>query len=140
MSKEKITGILFGTFDIVHEGHLNMFRQAKQNSDYLIAVVARDETVKKVKDRYPKNNEEARKEEVQSKSIIDQAVLGSLEDKFEAIKKYKPDIVFLGYDQIAFTENLKKELESINIHSEIIRLKAFKPEIYKTSLILSKKR
>ena len=39
--------IVFGTFDILHQGHLDFFRQAKQYGDYLIVAVAHDENVKK---------------------------------------------------------------------------------------------
>ena len=47
--------IVFGTFDILHKGHLNLFKQAKQHGDYLMAVIARDKNVKKAKGKFPKN-------------------------------------------------------------------------------------
>ena len=39
--------LIFGTFDGIHEGHLNLFKQAKKYGDYLIVVVGRDENIKK---------------------------------------------------------------------------------------------
>ena len=41
--------ILFGTFDIFHKGHKNFLEQAQEFGDYLIVVIARDKTVKKIK-------------------------------------------------------------------------------------------
>ena len=41
--------MVFGTFDYLHEGHKDFFRQAKQYGDELVVVVARDETVKQIK-------------------------------------------------------------------------------------------
>ena len=41
--------MLFGTFDGLHEGHFDLFRQAKKYGDYLVVVVARDVNVKKIK-------------------------------------------------------------------------------------------
>ncbi|MDD4358309.1 MAG: FAD synthase [Candidatus Pacebacteria bacterium] len=137
MIESKTTGILFGTFDILHKGHLNLFKQAREKCNYLIVVIARDETVRKVKNRYPVNSEKRRKEAVKSSLLADKVILGSLKNKFAAIKRYNPDIIFLGYDQIAFTYKLKEELRKMDIDPKIIRLKSFKPEKYKTSLILS---
>jgi len=52
--------MLFGTFDIFHEGHRDFLRQAREYGDYLIVVIARDETVKNVKGKLPRNNESVR--------------------------------------------------------------------------------
>lgn len=132
MKKSK-TAIIFGTFDIVHLGHLNLLKQAKEKCDYLVAVIARDKTVLQVKGKLPRNKEAKRLKQVQRQNITDLVVLGNLRDKYAAIKKYKPDIIFLGYDQKAFTENLELKLKNLKIKSKIIRLKSFKPGIYKTS-------
>lgn len=134
--KNKKTGILFGTFDILHKGHLNLFMQARKKCDYLITVIARDKTVRLVKKRKPINNENKRKRNIEKSNLSDLTVLGDLKDKFKAIKKFKLDIIFLGYDQKNFTDNLKKKLDESKINSKIIRLKPFQPEIYKTSKIV----
>jgi glycerol-3-phosphate cytidylyltransferase-like family protein len=39
----------FGTFDYFHPGHKAYLKEAKQYGDYLITIVARDETVKHIK-------------------------------------------------------------------------------------------
>ena len=38
--------ICFGTFDILHLGHVNFFKQAKSLGDELVVVIARDVNVK----------------------------------------------------------------------------------------------
>ena len=38
-----------GTFDGLHPGHFNFFKQAKSKGDYLTVIVARDENVEKIR-------------------------------------------------------------------------------------------
>lgn len=125
------TVMIFGTFDLLHKGHIDFFKQARKYGDYLIIAVARDKTVKKIKSRKPHYDEKQRLDAV--KPYADKAVLGYLEDKYKNIEKYKPDVICLGYDQKDFTEKLEKELKKRDIKSKIIRLNPYKPDIYKSS-------
>ena len=126
--------MVFGTFDILHKGHLDFFKQAKRYGDYLIAVVARDKTVKKVKSKLPRDNEKKRLKEV--KNHVDKAVLGMIKNKYKVIEKFKPDIICLGYDQDPL--NLKQELKKRRLNPKIIRLKPYKPHIHKSSRLRKK--
>ena len=125
--------MIFGTFDGIHEGHLNLFKQAKSKGDYLIAVVGRDATVKKVKNRWPGLGEKERAKNLRKYSDIDKVLLGGKGDPFKIIKRIKPDIICLGYDQNSFTQDLKKEIEVRKIKVKIVRLRAYKPKIYHSS-------
>jgi FAD synthetase len=125
--------MVFGTFDILHKGHLNKFDQAKKHGDYLIVVVARDDTVKKVKNRKPKHNEKKRQKAL--KPYADKVLLGYKTDKYKIIEKYRPDIIALGYDQVSFTKDLRKELKKRKLNPKIIKLKPYKSHKYKSSLL-----
>lgn len=126
--------MVFGTFDIFHEGHKNFLKQAREYGDYLIVVVARDKTVEKVKKRLPQNGENTRLKNIRESGLADEAILGGLENKYKAIEKYKPEVICLGYDQGTFTENLQEKLEVFDLaDTEIIRLKSYYPEKYKSS-------
>ena len=118
--------MVFGTFDILHKGHLDYFRQAKKHGDYLIAVVARDKTVLAVKGRLPLNNEKKRVKFV--KKFVDKAILGGLKNRHKVVVKYKPDVICLGYDQKADVNELKR-------FSAVKRMKSYYPEKYKSSKI-----
>lgn len=125
--------MVFGTFDIFHKGHKNFLKQAKERGDYLVVVVARDKTIKITKKQDARNKEMKRVKILKNSKLADRVVLGNLGDKYRVIKKHKPDIICLGYDQEFFVRGLKKKLKSFGLKTEIIRLKSYKPEIYKSS-------
>ncbi|MBN2112351.1 FAD synthase [Candidatus Woesearchaeota archaeon] len=129
--------MVFGTFDILHKGHLDFFRQAKRHGDFLVAVVGRDKTVEKIKGRKPVNNEHQRLLEVYHVPEVDFAALGEKDDPYRIIEEQKPDVICLGYDQNSYTKNLEKELKKRKIKAEIVRLKPYEEHKYKSSKINS---
>lgn len=132
----KLTIVMaFGTFDFFHAGHEDYLRQAKDLGDELIVVVARDETTKKVKGRSPSFNERKRLRDVANCPYVDKAILGNSDNKYRVIKKYTPQILALGYDQYTFTYGLKNYFIQENLDIEIHRLKAYEPQLFKSSLI-----
>jgi len=130
ISKARKTKVMaFGTFDIFHKGHESYLKQAKGLGDYLIVVIGRDKNVKIIKGKLPKNSENVRLKRVRESGLAEKVILGNLRDKYAVIRKHKPDIIALGYDQRSFVEGLAKKFKKI----KIVRLKPFKPSIYKSS-------
>ena len=125
--------MVFGTFDILHPGHKYLFKEAKKHGDYLIAVIARDKTVKQVKGRCPDNDENKRLSNISK--FVDKAVLGSLDSKTKVIEELRPDVICLGYDQDNFVDELNGLIKDYSLNIPIIRLKPFKEHIYKGSLL-----
>ncbi len=123
----------FGTFDCFHLGHEAYLRQAKALGDELVVVIARDATVKKIKQKNPEWDEKKRKKAVEASGIPDKVVLGNPGDKYEALRKFRPSVIALGYDQFVFTYRLGKFLIDEKIDAKIVRLNPFRPELYKTS-------
>ena len=128
--------IVFGTFDLLHPGHEHMLREAKEYGDYLIAVVARDKTVKKVKKMSPKYSEQERLTNLNNLDIANRVRLGYIKDKYKILREEKPDIVALGYDQKVFVNKLE---DNIDKQVQIVRLAPYKPEMYKSSKLCLKK-
>ena len=127
--------LIFGTFDGIHEGHLNLFKQAKEHGDYLVVAVARDENVQKIKERKPIKNEKERLKDLQNCSLVNEARLGYEDNPYKIIKEINPDVICLGYDQSAFTDKLKEKIAEFGLKIEIHRLKPFEPEKYHSSII-----
>lgn len=128
--------MVFGTFDLLHEGHLYLFKEAKKHGDTLIVVVARDTSVKKIKGFAPHQNELQRLEKVKKCSLVDKALLGYEDDFYQVIEEQKPTVLCFGYDQDK--QNINVELKKRKINAEIITLTAFEPEKFKSSLMRKK--
>jgi FAD synthetase len=129
------TVMCFGTFDGLHPGHEDYFRQAREHGDRLIVVVARDATVVDVKGDLPSNNEQDRLMAVEDHALVDEAVLGHLDDKYRVIEEYQPDIICLGYDQETFTDTLDVELTRRGLAATVVRCEAYFPDTFKSSLL-----
>ena len=129
--------MVFGTFDGLHKGHSHFFKQARRlaKNPFLIVSVARDLNVQRIKGRLPLQNEKKRLINLQALQVVDKVVLGGLKSHLAHILKEKPEIIPLGYDQIAYTKNLAKDLRQRGLVLKIVRLKAHKPHKYKISLL-----
>jgi len=132
---EKTVVITFGTFDYIHAGHEHYLKQAKAKGDELIVVIARDKTVKQIKGKYPLNKERKRVKQIKNLLIANKVILGSHKDKHKVLKKYRPNIIALGYDQFVFTQTLQKTMIDLKLNTEIIRMDAYFPQVYKSSLL-----
>lgn len=130
--------LVFGTFDGLHNGHLNFFEQAKHYGDYLIAVVARDKTVKKIKNRFPSKNKSERLKNIQKCKLVNEARLGYEDNPYRIIEEIKPDVICLGYDQESFTKDLSREFKKMELKIKIYRMRPYKPEKYHSLIINDK--
>lgn len=132
--KKKLV-MVFGTFDYLHAGHENLFKQARELGSEIITILARDKTVKKIKGHLPDHDEKERLKNLNATSWSDKVVLGNQGDKSRVVKDYRPDVIALGYDQFAFTFGLEKLLIDLRLDAKIVRLKPYKQDMYKSSLM-----
>lgn len=91
--------ITFGTFDVLHVGHIRILQRAKALGTRLIVGVSTDDLNFKKKLRYPVYSEQERVEIIRQIRFVDEVFLEeSLERKAEYIKQYKADILVMGND------------------------------------------
>ncbi len=83
----------------------------------------------------PDHDQKQRLDNVKRFSIADKVILGNTDDKYAVVKKYKPNIIALGYDQFTFTFRLEKFLIDNKMNTKVMRMKPYKPNVYKTSII-----
>lgn len=130
--------MVFGAFDGLHAGHIDFFKQAKECGDYLIVVVARDKTIKKVKKCSPSLDENERLKAVQNCKLVNEVKLGYENNPYRLIKEMRPDAVCLGYDQKSFTKNLPREIERMKLKTKIYRMEPYQSQKYHSSIINKK--
>ncbi len=135
---EKRIVMVFGTFDIVHLGHIAFFHEAKKYGDELVVVVARDKRTSGIKGVPPMFSEKERMAFLEELSVIDRVVLGDRTDVYKVIKNLKPDTIVLGYDQEIFTEGLESKIKEFTLDTVVIRGKPYKADLYKTKIIKQK--
>ena len=109
-----------GTFDLLHPGHVYFLNQAKAMGDELFVIVARDSNV--THKQKPIVPEAQRLEMIDALEMVNKAFLGSEKDIFEPLKKIRPDIITLGYDQHFDTNNLEKEITKRGISAKVVRI------------------
>jgi FAD synthetase len=110
-----------GAFNIVHPGHIMFLSSAKRLGDYLVVVVASDSTVRRNKG-YLAMKAEHRRKVVESLRMVDKAVIGHESDLLQVVRKERPDIIALGYDQTG-QKQLALSLEKLGIRCRIVRIR-----------------
>ncbi len=134
ISNTEIIVLTFWTFDLFHKWHQFYLQQAKKYWDKLITIIGRDLTVAKLKWSKPRQNEYDRLKQVKKSWIPDKIYLWDKVNFLNCLSKLKADIVCLGYDQKSHLQfNLEKYLKENKLKIEIIVIKWYKPEIYKSS-------
>lgn len=90
--------ITYGTFDILHYGHINLLRRARALGDYLIVVLSSDE-FNKIKNKTSYYTYEQRKSILEACRYVDLVVPEyNWEQKRDDIVKYQADIFVMGDD------------------------------------------
>jgi len=91
--------ITFGTFDLLHIGHIRILKRASQLGDKLIVGVSSDAFSYEKKGHYPTYNQNARLEIISSLRCVNDVFLEesfSLKEKY--LKEYNADILVMGSD------------------------------------------
>jgi len=82
-----------GVFDILHEGHLHILREARKLGDKLIVLINSDESVRKLKGECrPINNQKFRCDMLRELRCVDTVYIFDEPDPCKFIESIKPDI------------------------------------------------
>ena len=106
--------ITYGTFDLLHQGHLNLLRRAKELGDYLIVGVTSDSFDKGRGKLNVRNNVLERVEAVKATGYADKVIIEDyVGQKIDDIQKFNVDIFAIGSDWIGRFDYLNEYCEVI---------------------------
>jgi len=112
MNKKRIV-ITYGTFDLLHYGHINLFKRAKALGDYLIVAISTDE-FNEIKGKTCYFPYEKRKIIVEAVRYVDKVIPeNTWEQKVFDIKKHNVDVFVMGDDWTGKFDDLKEYCEVI---------------------------
>lgn len=90
--------LTYGTFDLLHYGHINLLKRAKALGDYLVVAVSTDD-FNEIKGKKAYHNYETRKMMLEAVRYVDLVIPEeNWEQKIDDVKKYDIDIVVMGSD------------------------------------------
>lgn len=91
--------ITYGTYDLLHHGHLNLLRRAKELGDYLIVGVTSDSYDRDRGKLNVRNNVLERVEAVKNTGYADEVIIEDyIGQKIDDIQKYNVDVFAIGSD------------------------------------------
>lgn len=111
--------LTYGTFDLLHWGHIRLLKRAKEMGDYLIVAASTDDFVVQGKGlRRPYHDVETRRSMLDAVRYVDLVITeSSWEQKFLDIRRYHVDTVVMGSDW-----QDSPRFEALRQHCELVYL------------------
>lgn len=109
--------LTYGTFDLLHYGHIRLLQRAKALGDYLIVAVSTDE-FNALKGKKSYHNYETRKKMLEAIRYVDLVIPeDNWEQKIDDVKTYHVDVVVMGSDWAG-----SDKFEYLNDYCEVVYL------------------
>lgn len=123
--------ITYGTYDLLHYGHIELLRRAREHGDYLIVALSTDE-FNKIKNKKSYYNYEQRKMMLESIRYVDLVIPeDGWGQKTKDVDKYDVDLFIMGHDWEGEFDKLKSQCEVIYVNrTEGISTTQIKTELY----------
>lgn len=106
MTEPKIVGVTCSTFDLLHAGHIQMLREAKEQCDYLVCCLQFDPSIDRSEKNSPIQTIVERYTQLKAVSYVDEIIPYATEKDLEDIfELYHFDVRIIGeeYKSKSFT-------------------------------------
>ncbi|PUZ11002.1 glycerol-3-phosphate cytidylyltransferase [Staphylococcus chromogenes] len=123
--------ITYGTYDLLHYGHIELLRRAREMGDYLVVALSSDE-FNQIKNKKSYYNYEQRKMMLESIRYVDLVIPeNDWGQKETDVEKYEIDTFVMGHDWEGEFDFLKDKCEVIYLkRTEGISTTQIKKELY----------
>ncbi|ANZ32447.1 glycerol-3-phosphate cytidylyltransferase [Staphylococcus carnosus] len=123
--------ITYGTYDLLHYGHIELLRRAREMGDYLIVALSSDE-FNKIKNKKSYYSYEQRKMMLESIRYVDLVIPeNDWGQKTKDVDRYEIDTFVMGHDWEGEFDFLKEQCEVVYLNrTEGISTTQIKEELY----------
>ena len=105
--------ITYGTFDLLHWGHIHLLRKAKEMGDYLVVAISSDE-FNKLKNKKSYHSFENRKMILEAIRYVDEVIPEhTWEQKVQDVQDHQIDVFVMGDDWEGKFDFLKEHCEVV---------------------------
>ena len=118
--------------DFARRRGLALARRQARPGVCVSVVIARDESVRRIKHRLPHHSHAERRRLVAALRAVDMAFIGVRKDFIRSVRRVRPDLIVLGHDQTAGWEST---LRQAGIHAAIVRCPAYRRPRLKSSTL-----
>lgn len=120
--EHELVGYVPGGFDMLHIGHLNILRAARERCDRLVVGVVTDEALLEMKGRPPVVPHQERMELVAHLRFVDDVVTDYSADKRVAWRAHPFDVLFKGDDWLGTPKGIRLEADMRQMGARVIYL------------------
>lgn len=128
------TVLVFGTFDLLHPGHVYFLKQVARYGRVTIALTP-DELCVYYKEKAAVNPFSARRQRLLRLSSVANVI--AADDRpgdFGIVKRVAPDTVIFGYDQHSLMEAFKNRLPELDVvPPRVVTIAPYRTELYQSS-------
>lgn len=97
MTNHSTVAFIAGVFDLTHQGHFHILREARKLADYLVVAINDDNYIRTVKHREPIYSLNRRIAEIAATGLADKIVTFH-SDPLPLILRFRPDFIVVGDD------------------------------------------
>lgn len=125
--------VVFGTFDIMHPGHVVVLSKASKLGEVHV-VLTTDEMVQHFKSKLPVHPFSERKKRLEKMTIVEQVIPSdTVPNSYSTLNQIQPDNVILGYDQTHMRRKILDKMRDLGLRCKISVMPAYRRSVYKSA-------
>ncbi len=125
--------LVFGTFDTLHPGHLNVLREAARYGDVTVSLTP-DELCRQYKGHASCHPFATRRQRLlRLKTVHDVIASDTTPGQYRVLKMLRPNVIVLGYDQRQLLPHVKAKMQEFRLPARLVVCRSYRPEVYHSS-------